>query len=197
MTQLAVFTGDIVKSSEMETTMLDVVFENLRTGAEQIRGWDTSSVCFARFRGDGWQMAMSPHRALRGALVLRARVRAVGADTRIGIGVGDARMRGADLAAAEGPAFVASGHALDGMKRTQRLWAPDGILAVVLPLADRIATGWTEKQAQTVAALLDPAPPTQEALAQSVGRSQQMIHKQADAAGLDALLAACAAFEAG
>ncbi|QUJ77471.1 MarR family transcriptional regulator [Sulfitobacter albidus] len=196
MTQLAVFTGDIVKSSDLDAATLDAVFATLRAGAEQIGGWSGATAPFARFRGDGWQMALPPRDALRGALVLRARVRSEGAETRIGIGIGDARLTGTDLAAAEGPAFVTSGHSLDTLKRSLLMQAPDGPLSIALPLADRIARTWTPKQAQTIAALLDPAPPTQEALGATLNRSKQMIQKQAEAAGIDALHAACAAYEA-
>ena len=83
------------------------------------------------------------------------------------------------------------------LKRAPRLAAPDApqALRIALPLADRIAQGWTPKQAQVVAALLAPVAPTQDALAQTLGRSRQMTQKQADAAGLGALLDSCDAFE--
>ena len=75
--------------------------------------------------------------------------------------------------------------------------APDGPLPlrIALPLADEIVQGWTPKQAQVVQALLAPDAPTQEALAQTLGRSRQMTQKQADAAGITALLESCALYE--
>ncbi|MEQ6247817.1 hypothetical protein ABMC89_02880 [Sulfitobacter sp. HNIBRBA3233] len=195
MGQLAVFTGDIVKSGSLDAAALDAVIDALRAGARQISAWDGSDVAFARFRGDGWQMALPPARALRAALVLQARVRALGAQTRIGIGIGGARLTGDELAAGEGPAFVASGHSLDALARPLLMAAPDGALSIALPLADRIAQGWTAKQAETVALLLDTAPQTHAEVGRTLGRSRQMIQKQADAAGVDALIAACIAFE--
>lgn len=200
MQNWAVFTGDIVRSSDLEAGGLTEVFAALEAQAQRIGTWPDSTAPFARFRGDGWQMALPPRFALRAALTLRAAVRSTGKgrDTRIGIGSGTGAIEGGNLAEADGPAFIQSGHALDTLKRSTRMAAPDGPLAlrIALPLADEIAQGWTPKQAQVVAALLAPDAPTQEALAHTLGRSRQMTQKQADAAGIAALLESCETYEA-
>lgn len=199
MQNWAVFTGDIVRSSDLEAGGLTQVFAALETTAQQIANWPDSTAAFVRFRGDGWQMALPPHYALRAALVLRAAVRATGKgrDTRIGIGIGAGQLTGHDLAGADGPAFVQSGHALDTMKRQCLLAASDAgsELRIALPLADRIAQGWTPKQARIVLHLLSPQPPTQKALAAELGTRRQLIQKQADAAGIAALTESCAVYE--
>lgn len=199
MQNWAVFTGDIVRSSDLEAGGLAEVFAALETAAQQIASWPDSTAPFARFRGDGWQMALPPRYALRGALTLRAAVRATGKgrDTRIGIGIGAGQLSGNDLAGADGPAFVQSGRALDTMKRQNLLAATDAgsALRIALPLADRIAQGWTPKQAWIAFHLLSPQPPTQDALATQLGTRRQLIQKQADAAGVAALSESCAAYE--
>jgi hypothetical protein len=198
MQKRAVFTGDIVRSGDLDSDALAVVFAAFTQTAQDIGGWPDlaagsggclhDTVVFARFRGDGWQMALPARFALRAALVMRAALRATGKgrETRIGIGIGMVEMNGDDLASAQGPAFVQSGHALDGIKRAPLLTAPDGpvVLRAILPLADRITSGWTPKQAQIALHLLAPAPPTHEALAARLGHSRQLIQKQADAAGI-------------
>ncbi|MEP1767602.1 MAG: hypothetical protein ABJJ53_13310 [Sulfitobacter sp.] len=199
MQDWAVFTGDIVGSTQMGSDALSEAFTALEAAAAEIASWQGTPTAFARFRGDGWQMALPPVYALRGALVVRAALRKTGKthDTRIGIGIGNGTLSGDDLASADGPAFLNSGRALDRIGRGSRMMAPDGPLALrcALPLADRIAQGWTMGQAQVAYALLAPAAPTQEALAQVLGRSRQMTQKQADAAALGALLESCHAFE--
>ncbi|WP_298862667.1 hypothetical protein [uncultured Sulfitobacter sp.] len=199
MKNLAVFTGDIVRSSDLEAGSLDDIFAALEAAAQVIAEWPDSTAPFARFRGDGWQMALPTRFALRGALILRAAVRTTGKarDTRIGIGLGQGTLQNGDLAGADGPAFVLSGRALDSLKRTPLMAAPNGpaILRAALPLADHIIQGWTPKQAQVAQALLAPDGPTHEALAQIFGRSRQMVQKQADAAGVSALLDCCTVFE--
>ena len=199
MQNWAVFTGDIVRSTDLGAQALSDVMDVLAETAQSVGNWPDSTSDFVRFRGDGWQMALPPLYAMRAALVIRAAVRATGKghDTRIGIGIGAGTIVDGDLARADGPAFVASGHALDALTRTPRLAAPGApqFLRTALPLADRIAQGWTPKQAQVVQVMLSPLASTQDALAQTLGRSRQMIQKQADAAGLDALLACCEACE--
>lgn len=199
MQNWAVFTGDIVRSGDLEPDALAQVFGALETAAQSIDDWPEGYSAFSRFRGDGWQMALPVHYALRGALTLRAAVRCTGKgrDTRIGIGIGAGSLKDGDLAAADGPAFVASGRALDAINRGPRMSAPDApaVLRVALPLADIIAQEWTAKQAQVVQLLLAPAPPTQDELGHALGRSRQMIQKQANAAGVAGLIESCEAYE--
>ena len=235
MQDWAIFTGDIVRSGDLDADGLSHVFTALQTYAAMIANWPHSTlppnstpflhsppspdtthspdipaspdtaplprnIClFTRFRGDGWQMALPPVYALRAALGLRAAVIATGKgrDTRIGIGIGAGRIIAGDLAGAEGPAFVQSGRALDLIKRGPLMTAPNAprALRACLPLADRIARGWTVKQAEIASVLLSPVPPTHTALAKQLGQSRQLIQKQAEAAGLAALLTSCETLE--
>ncbi len=200
MQNLAVFTGDIVRSSDLDSHDLSGLFDALRAACDTVGHWPDGMAFFERFRGDGWQMALPARYALRAALVMRAAVRTTGKgrSTRIGIGIGSGEISGNDLAGAEGPAFVQSGHALDHMKRNILLSAPDGsaTLRVCLPMADRIAQGWTPKQALVAQHMLVPAPATQEAIAAQLGHSRQLLQKQATAAGVFALIESCEAYEA-
>jgi hypothetical protein len=199
MQDLAVFTGDIVRSTDMEHATLTQMFVALEAQCATIGGWPASTTSFQRYRGDGWQMALPPQYALRAAAVMRAAARATGKghDTRIGIGIGQGHIQNGDLGAADGPAFVDAGRALDRIKRGPLMSAPDttDLLRISLPLVDRIVQGWTSKQAQIAAALLAPSPPTQDALATQLGHSRQLMQKQSDAAGLTALVDSFDVFE--
>ena len=199
MADWAIFTGDIVKSTEMARAELEAVFEQLIEAATRIEGWQEAPARFTRFRGDGWQMATRPAMAFRAALTLRAALRqkAKHIDTRIGIGIGAANLSGVDLSAADGPALVASGHALDAMPRRRRLSAPEAspALRAALPLADRICTGWTPRQAEVAYYLLSPSPPSQSHVAEHLGLTQQSIQRHATAAGVDDLADVCKVLE--
>ncbi|WP_299030784.1 hypothetical protein [uncultured Sulfitobacter sp.] len=192
MQHMAVFTGDIVRSTDMGTDELQRMFAALEVQSDMIGHWPESSSIFQRFRGDGWQMSLPARYALRAAAVMRATARATGKghDTRIGIGVGLGTVKGNDLAAADGPVFVQSGHALDRMKRGPLMTAPaaDDLLRIALPPIDRIVQGWTAKQAQIAAVLLSPDAPTHDTLAARLGQTRQLVQKQAESAGLSALL---------
>ena len=60
MQNLAVFTGDIVRSGALEARELSNVFTALEATARSIADWHDSMAPFARFRGDGGQMALPP-----------------------------------------------------------------------------------------------------------------------------------------
>lgn len=191
----AIFTGDIVKSTAMTRAELDAVFTRLEEAADAVATWQDQPTRMTRFRGDGWQMAVTPQFTFRAALVLRAAVRRCGktADTRFGIGLGDAHFAGDDLSRADGAALVRSGHALDTMPRARRMNAPDTPVAlrVALPLADRIVRGWTMRQADVAYYMLAPEPPVQAILAQQFDLTQQSVQGHVDAAGIDELREVC------
>lgn len=195
----AIFTGDIVKSTAMTRAELDAVFTRLEEAADAVATWQDQPTRMTRFRGDGWQMAVTPQFTFRAALVVRAAVRRCGktADTRFGIGLGDAHFAGDDLSRADGAALVRSGHALDTMPRARRMNAPDTPVALraALPLADRIVRGWTMRQADVAFYMLAPEPPVQAILAQQFDLTQQSVQGHVDAAGIDELREVCDVLE--
>ncbi len=199
MDNWAVFTGDIVKSSDLSSAELTRVFDHLTAAGDTIAGWQDNPTYFTRYRGDGWQIAVSPKLAFRAALALRAAVRstAKGIDTRVALGMGAGRITGRDLAGAEGAAFVRSGRALDDMKRTTRMSAPEAPMAlrIALPMADHILGGWTARQSQIALLLLPPSGPTHEAVADQLGLTRQAVQKQAESSGMPDLLDVCTLIE--
>lgn len=200
MANWAVFTGDIVKSSALSQAELTAIFDGIAEAATEIARWQDQPTRLTRFRGDGWQMAVAPRLTLRAALAVRAAVRRAGKgfDSRIGIGVGAGTIPGDDLANAAGPAFLASGHALDSMKRTTRMAAPEAsaTLRAILPLADQIIDGWTMRQAEIAFLLLPAERPTQADVAAELDQTRQSVQQQADQSGVMALLESCEILEA-
>ena len=167
--------------------------------------WDPR---FSSFRGDGWQcLVPAPAFALRGALILRARLAALGRpfDTRISIGIGAGELPERGLAAATGPAFELSGRGLDDMRHAQRFliaWeAPPAeapLLRAVFALADEISRNWTPAQAKVFARLLAEHPrPSQERLAGALGITQQTVAEHLTGGGDWALKEALSAVEGG
>jgi hypothetical protein len=199
MANWAVFTGDIVKSSELSSEELARIFDGIAAAAEAIASWQDRPTRLTRFRGDGWQMAVTPELTLRAALTVRAAVRRAGKgfDSRIGIGFGEGTIPGSSLANASGTAFLRSGHALDTMKRTTRMAAPESSAALraVLPLADQIVDGWTVRQAEIGFLLLPPHRPTQTEVAEALDQTRQSVQQQSDQSGVSALLETCVILE--
>lgn len=166
--------------------------------------WDSR---FSAFRGDGWQ-CLGPHPAfaLRGALLLRAHLGTLGRpfDTRISIGIGSGwTTEASNLNVASGPAFELSGRCLDAMKGPHRFavsWEkpPQGVRLVeaIFSLCDEISRKWTPKQAEVFKHLLGESNrPNQEALARTLGKTQQTIAEHLSGGGDWALQEALAAVE--
>lgn len=166
-------------------------------------GWESR---FSAFRGDSWQcVGLEPAFALRGALILRAHLSSLGRpfDTRISIGIGAGHLPNGSLNTASGPAFELSGHGLDEMKHVRRFgvaWddppreAP--LIRAIFSLADEISRKWTPGQAKVFARLLVERPrPSQEALARSLGITQQSVAEHLSGGGDWALKEALGAME--
>ncbi len=200
MTDYAVLTGDIVKSSNLPEGGLDRIFANLERAADIIAGWQGSSAYLTRNRGDGWQMAVSPRFALRAVFLTRAAVRMTDKrfDTRVALAIGQGDIPDKTLADAAGTAFTDSGQALEKMKRKRTMVAvpDDGTHALILRLAEEIVRHWTEAQAEVAFHALSPSNPTQETLAEQLGMSQQGIQKHIDASGIEALIDSCETLDA-
>ena len=195
MTACAVLTGDLVDSTRFAPEAMEKTMAILYSAAPDGH--------FTRYRGDGWQAIVAPPaRALRTALGLIARLAAEDSlpATRIAIGLGPVESLGtADLSDARGAAFEASGRALDGIGRAARLTV-DGtgitpLHRAIVALLDERSARWTPEQARAVALALDPAEPTQAAVAASLGISAQAVNYRLAGAGWNALRQAVSAWE--
>ncbi len=197
--EIVVFTGDIVGSSKLTADELAEAIRVLELASYDVaRIWGTAGSNgrdsppdrisrFSSFRGDGWQcLGPEPAFALRGALILRARLGTLGRsfDTRISIGVGSGRLtEDPNLNLAAGRAFELSGRGLDDIRHSRRFavaWedppttAP--LLRAIFSLADEISRNWTPGQARVFAQLLlEKQRPNQEALARTLDITQQSV----------------------
>ncbi len=196
-TQIAVLTGDLVGSSELDASTIKDIFRALGRASGEQANWQEGGATLTRHRvaqhrGDGWQRYLvQPEYALRAALLFRAAVRSKGRhfDTRIAIAIGDAGEENiTDPNKATGPAFVASGRALDAMRGDVRMvHASGGALGAATRLADQICQGWTAAQATAVFHALHPARSTREEIAKRIGKSRQAVDQALAAAGFRAL----------
>lgn len=219
--QIAVLTGDLVKSSQFGDAALDAGFARLEAVVDEMSNWNEPGwiSSLQRFRGDGWQLAMSrPEYALRVALIIRAALKAgdevigvsrqsghLALDTRIFIGIGAAAISArSPLKTAMGAAFQASGRGLDQLSAACRLdgkalhvsSSQQGLISALLGLCDVAVNDWTPRRALLMLQFLRPNPPRQKAIAQRAGVTPQTINRHVRGAHGRALLVACRAFEA-
>ncbi len=203
----AILTGDLIGSTRAAPAELEAAIDLLAAAAGEISAWMPSlpDPRFTRFRGDGWQMHVAePALALRALLFLVARLRAAGLGlaTRAAIGIGAADSLGTDsLADARGPAFEASGRALDAMGRTRRLMIEgDGVTAlhrIIVDLLDERSSRWTQPQAEAMhlALALHPEEPTLAEIAARLDISAQAVNYRLTGAGAPAIRRSLRAWE--
>ncbi|MEL7097889.1 MAG: hypothetical protein AAGM84_03590 [Pseudomonadota bacterium] len=194
---IAALTGDLIRSRTAAPDAVEVSMTALRDTALALGASCGFDPHFTRHRGDGWQAVMPlPGPLLSLPLGLTAGLTAAqtGLDTRIAIAVGPAESLGThDLSDAAGAAFVTSGDVLDSIDgRTGRRMAAAGPsatqwLSAVVEMADWIAQGWTQGQAEAaLCALLRPGTTNAEH-AQALNISRQSFERRLRGSGLSAM----------
>lgn len=192
----AALTGDLVRSTELSVEALDIARATVADAVAEI------DLTFSRngvspvefFRGDAWQVVLTdPAYALRTALTIRARLRAVAdVDTRISIGVGPVDSVDRQRASlSTGEAFVLSGRKLDRMTSYFDLTGdlPEAVGALqpwftlTLQLCGGLSRSWTRRQAEIVSRALIMRDATHEAIGQSLN---PVIRKQSVTGVLEA-----------
>jgi len=204
---VCVLTGDIVKSTSLAPAEFEAVMGALETVAGTVAAWHAApaAVCYARFRGDGWQLLLAePQWALRASLFARAAIRRACDDgeTRLAAGIGIAD-RGATLASSTGMAFELAGHGLESLK-THQLWMIDGgfssaaersLAQGLFCVCDAFSRDWTARQADIFMRLAAPDAPTMAHVADALSVQPQTVQTHFARAGGHALLDAVDAFE--
>ncbi|MDZ4086146.1 MAG: hypothetical protein U1E69_05010 [Tabrizicola sp.] len=204
--QIAVLTGDLVASTRHSADQVDAAMQALRHAAGQIAAWHSppGNTRFTRFRGDGWQLALTaPGLALRAAVVLQATLGAMGLESRISIGIGPAESLGTtDLADAAGKAFELSGQGLDKMADASRIAiagpsVTDADAMIADLLGERMGR-WTAAQAE--AAALQLASPdrtlTLAEVGKALGISPQAVNDRVRGAGCGTIASVLRRWEA-
>lgn len=190
---VAILTGDLIGSTEAPPEAVERSMRVIADCAREI-GPHTD---FTRFQGDGWQMRLvQPGDCLWACLLILARLRAQtdAPGTRIAVGIGEEYpTNGRDLSTAMGPAFTASGRALEQMK-PDRLLAIDGpkgsidaFRKLAFLIAGDLAGRWSVSQAEAIALKLDPDSPADkreanERVALALGITRQAVDARLKAA---------------
>jgi len=204
--EICVLTGDIVRSSSLSNALLEALIKSLQRISDDIRSWSAvPSPPLERFRGDGWQLALTePSRALRAGLLVRAAIKSchAQADSRIGFGVGAGAIK-QSLATSSGPAFELSGELLDELNGPDR-WAyghrtdnstPPSLASALFVACEAVSSTWTSRQAEVFSQMIQPERTTLHAVADRLDISPQAVQTHFSKAGGRALSHAVKAFE--
>lgn len=205
MDEIAVLTGDLVKSRTIKDGDIETVINSLKeTFIEINRKILSDRASFQIFRGDSFQAIIpSPELALITAIIIRARLRTfeskyrtIGSkksnkpinyaytDARIAIGIGEVSYFGNKISESQGEAFQKSGYLLDKLKKGNERLGVDTPweninkeFYVESKLADAIINRWTASTAMAVFfCLLDKK--NQSELASVLNITQPATHKR-------------------
>lgn len=163
----AVLTGDLVKSSRLSSDMSSRAMVLIKDGASEFAEIYPGSVIgkIDTFRFDSWQLLLGkPELALYAAVFLRSFLKMESTpdnklDTRVSIGIGTAESIVEDkISNSSGPAFTASGKALDVMgNKTFSLTTDDdpgnpweNLKNGIVPLLDCVVSDWTAPESRAV-----------------------------------------------
>jgi hypothetical protein len=198
---VAVLTGDLIGSTLASAGATTAAMQQIEAIAKGLE----APFEFVRFRGDGWQLYLEKAGlGLATALLITAALRAAGGlETRIAIGLGDARLQGtptaAALGAATGTAFTASGRALDTMPKDRRLalagTGVDKLHQRLVAMIDARIMRWSREQAEVLETALGPNnDTTQEGMAARHGITRQAVAARLQAAEFRMINAAAVDF---
>ncbi len=174
---IAVITGDIVNSRALPDEWIDT----LKSALAHLPGKKKAK--WEIFRGDSFQVELSPEEALLNAIYIKACIKTLKkADVRIGIGLGKKSVDSARVTEANGEAFISSGVAFDSLrlnKTNMAIKTPwpdfDDELNLAVRLALIAMDNWGQIGAEMVKYAIENQETKQDQIAKISGRSQSSV----------------------
>lgn len=175
MTKAAVITGDIINSRNTPSVhWLPLIKNILSIYGKNPEQWEI-------YRGDSFQIILSPQEALKAAIHLKAGIKGIkDLDARMAIGIGEQDYKAKRVSESNGSAFVRSGEGFDSLKK-QNLAIFTGdpkeeeLINLLLNLALLTMDNWTTTVASTIQAAMEHPEKSQTELAELLGKSQSSL----------------------
>lgn len=185
---IAVITGDIVNSrKEPSIKWLPLLKEILNQYGITPEEWEI-------FRGDSFQLALEPRKALKAAIHIKAGIKVLkDLDVRMAIGVGGQNYKAKNISESNGSAFVHSGECFEMLKkqhlgiRTGREELDEG-LNLLLSLGLLTMDTWSPTVAEVIKLALQNEEGNQTELAQLTNKSQSTISEALKRGGFDEIM---------
>ncbi len=169
----AILTGDLVNSRKADPDLWlpDVKLVLNRYGKE-LTDWEI-------YRGDSFQIATAPDKALELALLVKAVCKQHKLlDARIAIGIGEISYRSGKITQSNGTAFVNSGECFEALKKqTLGIRTPwenfNATFQIILQLVSQFSDNWTVATSEVIAKALENPEANQKQLADLLDRKSQ------------------------
>ena len=184
-TMTSIITGDIINSKRNSPrTWLDALKSVLGDYGSNPKQWDI-------YRGDSFQLEVSPDQALRACLLIKATIKQFkNLDVRLAIGIGEKTFHSEKITESNGTAFVNSGTCFEALKKTTlAIKSPfetfDHTLNIMLELAQLTMNFWSSTSATLVKTALKHPDLNQKQLAEMLEKTQGNISQGLKRAGYD------------
>lgn len=184
----AVITADIINSREVAPAIwLRLLKDTLQHVGAEYSTWEV-------FRGDSIQLITSPLNALNLGILLKAVTKQIpNLDIRMAIGIGEITYRSEKVSSSNGPAFINSGEAFDGLtKNTLAIKSPwkdfDEVLNIMLDLATLTMDNWKPAMAEIFKKQLENPNLKQVEIAESLNKKQSNVSYSLKKAGYDEIM---------
>lgn len=185
---IAVLTGDIINSRKKPVSQwLPVLKQVLTQYGSTPQHWEI-------FRGDSFQLSLSPQKAMGAALHLKAAIKLVkDLDVRIGIGIGEQDYKAEKINESNGSAFIRSGESFESLKK-QNLAINSGdstqdeTLNLLLSLALLTMNNWSPIVAAAIKISLENPEKSQTQIAALLQKSQSSLSEALKRGGFEEIL---------
>ncbi|PCE64696.1 transcriptional regulator [Sediminicola luteus] len=189
MKSIAVITGDVIKSRDGEPKeWLNILKDTLQQYGSSPKDWDV-------YRGDSFQLAIAPQKALTAALHIKASIKQNKLhDARMGIGIGTFQFEAQKITESNGQAFVNSGACFESLKtqtlaiKTDQPQLNDS-LNTMFGLALLTIDHWSSPVSKTIKVALENPDKNQSQLAQLLNHTQSNTSKALKRGGFDEIMA--------
>jgi len=185
---IAVITGDIINSREGNALQwLDSLKEVLRKYGKEPKQWEI-------YRGDSFQLVISPEDALLAAFHIKACIKQIkNYDVRMGLGLGDETHSADKVTESNGIAYVNSGECFEGLKKqnlairsTNAIF--DDPINTMLSLALLIANNWSSTVAEAIKTKIEHPDKHQKETAKILDKSQSSISEALKRGGFEEIM---------
>lgn len=146
------------------------------------------------FRGDSFQLMISPSQSLKASLHIKAGIKLIkNLDVKMAIGIGEKEYTAEKITESNGPAFIRSGECFETLKKQNLgINTPDGelneVMNLLLSLALLSMNTWSPVVAAVVKTAMENPEKNQKELAQLLGKSQSSISEALSRGGFDQVM---------
>ncbi|WP_299157073.1 SatD family protein [uncultured Tenacibaculum sp.] len=185
---VAVLTGDIINSRKGDVeAWIHLLKETLNTYGKEPKDWEI-------FRGDSFQLALDPQKALLAAIHIKATIKQTKTyDVRIAIGIGEESYSSPKITEANGSAYVNSGECFESLKKhalaiKSTNTTLDNTLNTMFKLSLLVTDNWSSVVSKVIKAALENPEKNQKDLASLLNRSQSNISEALKRGGYDEII---------